>query len=95
MKIKSNEYELKGEWIKKSNSIVQNLVCERIEYLISNHLVELATDSSGWFVLYQDPSDKRYWELSYPHSDKQGGGPPVLKNISFEESRKFFNSNND
>jgi hypothetical protein len=43
--------------------------------------------SGGWDVLYRDPRDGRFWELTYPHGDVQGGGPPRLHLLSVEELR--------
>lgn len=51
---------------------------KRIEYLISNYLIKVKSDESGWFVLYKDPMDGRFWELSYPNSEQEGGGAPTL-----------------
>lgn len=57
---------------------------KRIEYLISNYLVRINSDYSGWFVLYQDPNDNRLWELSYPDSEEEGGGAPMLRVIGID-----------
>ena len=59
----------------------------RIEELVGAHLVLLATDASGWSMLFRDPEDGRLWEHSYPHSERHGGGPPRLSVISLEEAR--------
>jgi len=52
--------------------------CRRIEELTRRHLHEGARDESGWDILYVDPADDRFWELTYPDSGVQGGGPPRL-----------------
>jgi len=54
----------------------------RIQQLISQHLQRLADTDGGWSVLYRDPQDGRYWELTYPHSYMHGGGPSRLAVIS-------------
>jgi hypothetical protein len=45
-------------------------------------------DSSGWESLYRDPDDSRLRELVFLQSELQGGGPPSLRSISFEEAKK-------
>ena len=71
-----HETELSGSWINTVGQLTADDIWCRIDYLINHSFIRLATDASGWFTLYQDTSDDRYWELSYPHSDEAGGGPP-------------------
>ncbi len=59
----------------------------RIEWLIENSLKKVTTDTSGWYILYQDLTDKRYWELSYPQSELHGGGAPRLEYINIEKAK--------
>ena len=73
--------------ITHSESIIEG---ERIEWLTKNKLHKVAVNSEQWKVLYQDPSDKRYWLLMYPQSSLHGGGPPVLKVISAHEAKEVF-----
>jgi len=82
MKIQPKEIKLVGDWKDGSKGIVKDDVCLRIEWLISDHLEKLGSDDSGWDVLFRDPDDSRLWELIYPQSELQGGGPPCLRNIS-------------
>jgi hypothetical protein len=37
-----------------------------------------------------DPDDGRYWERTYPQSEKHGGGPPQLKCLTFQEASKKY-----
>jgi hypothetical protein len=90
IQIKSEEVELRGKWILNGSSIEVDDVSKRIEKLISEHLIEIATDESGWEKLYQDPEDKRFWELIYPESEMQGGGPTMLRNLSEFEAREKY-----
>ncbi|KRT66821.1 MAG: hypothetical protein XU11_C0004G0073 [Candidatus Dadabacteria bacterium CSP1-2] len=83
-KLKPNEQKLVGKWLLVNNKIVGDETCERIEELIDSYLTKLATDESGWDVLYQDPKDGRYWELTYPQSELHGGGPATLTCVSQE-----------
>lgn len=85
------EREFIGTCIFQDGKIIKDQVCERVEWLISNHLIKIASDDTGWEVLYQDPEDKRYWELSYPSSELHGGGAPSLVNLTLEEAREKYN----
>lgn len=87
MKLKPNEIELRGSWELVGTSMKADDVSNRIESLISTYLTEIGEDESGWNKLYQDPEDKRYWELSYPESEMHGGGAPLLKNVSLQEAK--------
>jgi hypothetical protein len=42
---------------------------------------KIGHDRSGWQTLYQDGSGK-LWEVTYPHSERHGGGPRELRRIS-------------
>jgi hypothetical protein len=77
-----DEREIRGAWLAKDGKVVPDAACERIEWLTGKRLEKIATDSSGWDVLYRDPRDGRLWEKKYPHSDCHGGGPPMLVAIS-------------
>lgn len=84
-KLENNGTYLEGKIIFNNGKIELDKTGKRIEFLIRNDLIKIDSDSSGWFILYQDKNDKRYWELSYPNSDIQGGGNPVLKNVNYED----------
>jgi len=90
MKLKEKEILLKGKWIFDGSSMSGDEICNRIEWLISNYLIEIGTDISGWKKLYQDPEDKRYWELTYPESELQGGGAPILKHLLMIDVEKEY-----
>ena len=93
MKLLSSEKVLKGSWIEKDGFVQKDKVAKRIDYLIDNILIQIGVDNSGWVKLYIDPDDKRYWELSYPESEMQGGGAPLLRNIKEEEANLKYNIN--
>jgi len=86
------ESELKGEWIFDGSTVVGDEKCRKIMYLVKNVLRKVAESprSGSWEVLYQDPTDGRYWELTYPHGDAHGGGPPRLAVISPTDARKKY-----
>lgn len=90
MKLKPNEIELKGSWKLKGFSMKADDMCVRIEKLISEYLMEIGIDENGWNKLFQDPEDKRYWELTYPESEMHGGGPPLLRHLSIQEVRSKY-----
>lgn len=75
------ETELRGSWITIDRQVVADPIARRIENLIAHDLVEVGSADGGWSKLYQDPVDRRYWELTYPESETQGGGAPVLRHL--------------
>jgi hypothetical protein len=76
-----NQKEIIGKWIFKDGKVLPDENCKIIELMIENDLVELETSDDGWTKLYK-AIDGTIWELSYPESHLQGGGPPKLTVIS-------------
>lgn len=90
-KLQAHEVKLQAT-LKHNGFEKQNdTIGERIQFLISNYLIEIATDSSGWFKLFRDPADNRYWELSYPESELQRGGAALLVYISEHDAKAKYN----
>ena len=58
--------------------------------MVDEHLVQLDQREGGWTILYQDPSDGRFWELTYPESQMHGGGPPTLTELATEEVEGLY-----
>lgn len=83
----ANETSLLGNWSLNAVKVIADATCRRIEWLISNHLVQLGSDASGWDELYRDPDDGRLWELTWPQSEMHGGGPPRLSCLTADEAR--------
>ena len=81
-KIQSNESIIKGEWKFKNNRVIADRNCHRIEFLIESELNKISSDNSGWSTLYLDSRNDNYWELTYPESGMQGGGPPKLEKVT-------------
>ena len=81
MQIQPNESDLRGQWVLVDGKMVKDEVSKRIETLIVNYLNRVKADESGWRTLFRDPSDGRYWELTYPQSEMHAGGPPRLSVI--------------
>jgi hypothetical protein len=94
IKINKIENRLHGSWFYNGDSVVEDGVSKRINLLIKDYLIKIATSQSGWKILYQDPEDKRYWELTYPDSESHGGGAPTLLNIREDEARQKFKFGN-
>lgn len=91
MTINFNETKIIGNWSLEGTKVVEDENCKRIGWLRSNYLKKIATDETGWIILYQDPQDMRYWELIFEQGELQGGGPPSLILISKEEAMKKYN----
>jgi hypothetical protein len=70
--------------------VVADPVSRRIDELVADELVKCGSADSGWSTLYRDPSDGRYWELTYPNSGWHGGGPPALTCIDPEVVRRKY-----
>jgi hypothetical protein len=94
-KISPDETSIPGSTMKDGKMIVDRDACRRIDWLASDVLTKIGVgkESGGWEKLYRDPADHRYWLLTYPHGELQGGGPPELKNVSLTEAElkeKYF-----
>ena len=84
MALRPDETDLIGNWIKSGDRVVGDQVEQRIQDLIARQLKKIALDPQfgAWQVLYLDPNDGRYWELTYPNSGMHGGGPRRLTHVS-------------
>ena len=78
--LRPDETTLVGQWQTTAQGMVADEVSRRIQFLVAGALVKVA--SSGWETLFRDPSDQRFWELTYPQSELHGGGPPRLSNVT-------------
>jgi hypothetical protein len=86
----SNETQLVGQWIAVGQQVEGDGACNRIEALIRGHLRKVSTKENGWTHLYIDPNDGRFWELTYPHGDWHGGGPPTLTCVTQDEAQRLY-----
>jgi hypothetical protein len=90
MKLRPEETELIGKWFSVGSAVGEDPTAVRIELLTRDVLQRLGSDSSGWDVLYRDPDDGRLWELTFPGSDSEGGGPPRLAVIETGVARRKY-----
>ena len=84
--LEPNEQRLEGQWLKVNAKVVADETSRRIEELISTVLTKVATSEDGWDTLYIDNRDGRKWELTYPHKEWHGGGPPTLTCVTDVEA---------
>jgi hypothetical protein len=80
------ESELRGLWITSAAGVIEDPICQRSRALVKSDLQLVATSPDGWQKLYRDPSDQRHWELFFPESHMQGGGPPMLRLVPAPDS---------
>ncbi len=80
--ILDNESEIIGNWIFENGRMINDETSDRINWLIEDYLIFVTNGGDIWEVLYQDPNDKRYWELTYPNGEMHGGGPRKLTCLS-------------
>jgi hypothetical protein len=90
-----DETSLVGAWVVSGDGMSGDAVCDRIESLVESELKQVASDESGWYVLYRDPRDGRLWELNYPQGEMHGGGPPALTVVSIENARRKYGASVD
>jgi Immunity protein 27 len=79
---KPDEVELVGRWVFENGKVVADDTAKRIDVLVRDWLESVSQACGGWERLLRDPSDGRFWEITYPMSEMQGGGPPTLRVIS-------------
>jgi hypothetical protein len=90
MKLRADERVICGQWELVGGKVEADENCRRIEELTQRYLHEIARDPSGWDTLYVDPSDGRFWELTYPDSESHGGGPPRLECLPRDQAREKY-----
>lgn len=82
--INKEEKEIIGSWAMRGERVIKDSGCQRVEWLIENHLTFISHDKSGWNALYYDPIDNRLWECIYLHGEMHGGGAPSLRLVDKE-----------
>ena len=91
MKLEKDDINIVGNWIFDGIKMIADDQCKRIDWLRNNYLKLIATDETGWLKLYQDPVDKRFWQLIFEQGEMQGGGPPTLILMSETEAKEKYN----
>jgi hypothetical protein len=88
MKLQPHEVKLVGRWLMDNSEPRPDTTCERIRWLTSNHLREVAISKEwgAWETLYQDPDDGRFWERTYPQGERQGGRPSRVNRLDKRSS---------
>jgi len=83
--------EVIGKWIvDPSGRIVGDRAENQIWEVVRNHLTRMGDRESGWTILYRDPSDDSFWELTFPQSEMHGGGPAKLTRIASEQVPQLY-----
>jgi len=90
MGLRPDEVDLTGSWVVKNGRVIADAVEFRIHRLTTEELRPIAGDSSGREHLYQDPSDGRFWELTHPKGELQGGGPQALRILSADAALEKY-----
>lgn len=93
MNINADETEINGSWVISPEGVETDEAAKRIDALTNGYLAEVARSHDGWSVLYRDPNDGRYWELTYPESVNHGGGAPRLMAVSVNVARTRYRQN--
>jgi hypothetical protein len=81
---------LVGQWERVGAILRADAVAVRIKELTDTCLTKIAVAESGWETLYRDPADVRLWELSHPHSEMHGSGPPKLRCLPIVEAQAKY-----
>jgi hypothetical protein len=66
MRLERSETELVGRWELKNGHVEGDATEKRITWLVMNVFKQVAFTGGGYEILYQDPGDGRYWELTFP-----------------------------
>ena len=92
MDLKPDETDLIGAWTVANGHADGDSIEKRIISLIANYLqkVAVSAESDGWDVLYRDPADGRFWELTYPQGHMHGGGPKRLTALSPSSAKSKY-----
>jgi hypothetical protein len=77
---------IEGKWIFDGRKVVGDAACDEINSLVRT-LIPLGSGDGGWSKLYRHADSGILWELTYPHGEMHGGGPPRLESLSENEAR--------
>lgn len=89
--IEPDETLICGGWKLVEGRMVPDDSLIRIRTLVETELDKIGSASDGWSTLFKDRSDGRLWELFYPHSEMQSGGPESLRCVdTVQAAHKYF-----
>ena len=91
-KLRPDETKLVGGVLVREATLENDDVANRIHDLTTNYLQRMGDSNDGWSVLYRDPGDHRFWELTYPQGSLHGGGTPMLSVMTPEAARQRYGS---
>lgn len=75
-----HEHVLVGHWSNADGRVIADGECEAIQRMLER-LERCGSRDDGWTLLFRDPAEGSYWELSYQSSELHGGGPPTLTRL--------------
>jgi len=79
------EEEICGGWIVgKNGHVLGDNSSRRIDELIKG-FSRVAHREGGWTILFRNPLNGTYWEVTHPQSHMHGGGPRKLSRLSVSE----------
>jgi hypothetical protein len=90
MKLQPEETLIIGNWVLAGGRMLEDASSRRIHTLTNGYLKRIASTSGGWETLYRDPTDGRYWEITYPLGEMHGGGPPTLRLVDGTAVREKY-----
>ena len=88
-KILSDRADLADRWIMRGSGMSNEGDAGEIDALLSADLAEVANTDDGWRIVYRHRATGVLWELSYPHSEMQGGGPRRLRELSLSDAEEW------
>lgn len=78
------------KFVLNGSTVVRSGDADKIDALLLNELLKVATTDDGWRTLYRQELTGHYWELSYPQGEMQGGGPRQLTRLAPEASETWL-----
>jgi hypothetical protein len=90
--LEPNETDLIGDWIVQDGKTAGDVTCGRIDWLIANRLTKVGSSlaGGGWETAYEDPTDGRIWERTYPRGETHGGGAPRLHVLTIDDYKRRY-----
>jgi len=79
--IPSDRADLADRWVMRGPAVSNEGDADEIDALLSTELIEVAKADDGWRILYRHRATSALWELSYPNSERHGGGPRRFREL--------------